>query len=192
MTGRTHDVAAFTALVIIFVLLPEIPSMTLATAVTAFGANFIGGLFPDIDQSTSDLWDNFRLGPVVKKIIVPRLGGHRNLSHSLLGFVIIGFLLDKLFILVSDIVLIDFDIVWWSFMIGVISHLFTDSMTKAVIPIFWPFKFTLGVPPIKRLRMKGGGFTENFIIFPGLFILSGYLLYMNQEKVLELFRMFGA
>lgn len=52
MTGRTHDLAAFTALTIAIATTP-IPHMSLATAIVAFSANMIGGLAPDIDQPTA-------------------------------------------------------------------------------------------------------------------------------------------
>jgi hypothetical protein len=42
MTGRTHDLAAFTALTFV-VATTVIPKISLATAMIAFGANMIGG-----------------------------------------------------------------------------------------------------------------------------------------------------
>lgn len=190
MTGRTHDLAAFTALVITFIFLSETPQMTLTTAIVAFGANFIGGLFPDIDQRSSDFWDNFRLGPVASRIIVPLLGGHRNVSHSLVGIGIIGFGAYWLLQFISTIVLVNVDmqIVWYAFMIGLIAHIFTDLPTKAGVPLLWPLKWNVGFPPIRALRITSGKFIENFVIFPSLLILTGYLLLQNQNKVLEFLR----
>jgi len=188
MTGRSHDLAAFTALTIIFVAMPTLPTMSFATAVTAFGANFIGGLFPDIDQKTSDFWDNFRLGPFIAKVICPALGGHRNVSHSLLGLVLIG-IGSKVFLqLLSAIVLIDMEIVWNAFMIGVVSHILTDLPTKAGVPLLWPLQWNMGIPPIRALRFESGEFVENFIAVPGMLLLTGWLLYSNQSRVLEFFQ----
>ena len=186
MTGRTHDLAAFTGLVIAFVYAPAIPAMSLETVVIALGANFIGGLFPDIDQPTSDFWDNFRLGPFVAKIIVPALGGHRHISHSFFGLVIIGlgssFLLDWIlpFILLN----INAEVVWISFMIGVVSHIVTDLTTKAGVPLLWPFDWKFGIPPMKSLRIVTGKFVEKWVIFPALLFVTGYLLFQHQDKVL--------
>lgn len=186
MTGRTHDLAAFTALVIAFVYAPVIPAMSIETVIVAFGANFIGGLFPDIDQPTSDFWDNFRLGPFVAKIIVPALGGHRHISHSFFGLVLVGLGLSFLLDLILPLVLLDIngDIVWNAFMIGMVSHILTDMPTKAGVPLFWPAKFKVGIPPFKSWRMDSGKFMEKWVVFPGLLILTGYLLYEHQEKVL--------
>lgn len=188
MTGRTHDLTAFTALLVVFLLLPEIPDMSFATAVAVFGFNFIGGLFPDIDQPTSDFWDNFRLGPFVAKVVCPALGGHRHFSHSVLGLVVIGWGSKQLFEPLSGIILIDFELVWWSFMIGVVAHIIMDLPTKDGVPLLWPVKVEIGIPPIKRLRMRSGKFTENYIVFPGFLLLTGYLLISNQEKIVQFIR----
>ena len=184
MTGKTHDLAAFTALTLVFIYTKDVPQMSVPTLVTALGANFVGGLFPDIDQPTSDFWDNFRLGPFVAKVVVPFLGGHRHISHSLLGLVLIGFGSAKLLDLLSNIILIDMNIVWYCFMIGIVTHLITDLPTKAGVPLLWPIKWYLGIPPFKFLRITGGKFIENLIIFPGLLIYTGYLLYQHQDKIL--------
>ena len=184
MTGKTHDLAAFTALTLVFIYTKDVPQMSVPTLVTALGANFVGGLFPDIDQPTSDFWDNFRMGPVVAKVVVPFLGGHRHISHSLLGLLLIGFGSAKLLDLLSNIILIDMNIVWYSFMIGVVTHLITDLPTKAGLPLLWPIKWNFGIPPFKFLRITGGKFIENFLIFPGLLIYTGFLLYQYQDKIL--------
>ena len=54
MTGRTHDLAAFTAMSYVLVTTP-LEQMTLATAIVAFSVNMIGGLAPDLDQSSAPL-----------------------------------------------------------------------------------------------------------------------------------------
>ena len=79
MTGRTHDLAAFTALNWVMVTGP-VPQMTLATALVAFSGMMIGGLTPDIDQPTADLWRRLPAGTIVGKILSPLFG--RSLSLS--------------------------------------------------------------------------------------------------------------
>ncbi len=192
MTGRTHDLAAFSLLVIAFVYWPTVPAMNLATAIAAFGANFIGGLFPDIDQPTSDFWDNFRLGPFIAKVICPALGGHRHISHSLVGLVLIGLIADGVIRLIDSLLTIEInaDIVWIAFMIGVVSHLLTDLPTKQGLPLLWPLKWTFGIPPIRALRFESGKFVENLLIFPALLLLTGYLLYSHQDRVLDFLQSF--
>ena len=185
MTGRTHDLAAFTGLVIAIIWLPQLPEMSLATAVTAFGANFIGGLFPDIDQPTSDFWDNFRLGPFIAKIVCPAFGGHRHFSHSLIGLVVIGGAIKLLLTLLATIILIDMEIIWYAFMIGMVSHLITDFLTKDGLPLLWPLKWKFGFPSFRFMRFESGKWVESLVIFPGLLLLTGYLIYQHQTKILD-------
>ena len=89
MTGRTHDLAAFTALGVI-VLSHPIENITLSTAIVAVVANMIGGIAPDIDQPTAPFWRNLPIGGIVGKTIAKLLGGHRSLSHSILGIFLFG------------------------------------------------------------------------------------------------------
>lgn len=52
MTGRTHDLAAFTALGIVVLANPP-GAITLSTAILAVFFNLVGGIAPDIDQPTA-------------------------------------------------------------------------------------------------------------------------------------------
>src|SRR5688500_1792810 len=111
MTGRTHDLAAFTALALV-VATTTIPKISLATVMVAFGANMIGGLAPDIDQPTARLYRNARGGTLLKKVITPLLGGHRYISHSLIGVIIFGFVVHEILAISSSFLIIDQSIVW--------------------------------------------------------------------------------
>jgi membrane-bound metal-dependent hydrolase YbcI (DUF457 family) len=88
--------------------------------------NFIGGLAPDIDQPTADLWNRLPAGGVWGRVFYKFLGGHRFISHSLLGVFLFGFLLHLLLNAMSSVVLVDMNVVWWSFMIGFVSHLLME------------------------------------------------------------------
>jgi inner membrane protein len=186
MTGKTHDVAALAALLGVLAWLPSLPAMTPATAVVAFAANFVGGLFPDIDQPTSDFWDNFRLGPYVAKIVCPALGGHRHISHSLIGYGLTGILSQLILGAVSSIVLLDMSPIWWSFMIGVTAHLLTDLPTKAGLPLLWPLRWKFGIPPWRFLRIESDSFLENWLVFPGFVFLCLWFLYTYDQHYLSL------
>src|SRR5258705_1088856 len=121
MTGRTHDLAAFTALSFV-VLTSVVPHMSLSTAIVAFSANMIGGLNTDIDQPTADLWHKLPAGGVYSRLFTPLLGGHRYISHSVSGILLFGFLSKILLQAMSTVLLTDMNIVWWAFMIGFLSH----------------------------------------------------------------------
>lgn len=189
MIGRTHDLAAFVALTGVVVYTP-LQEMTLATAIVAFGANFVGGLAPDIDEPTAAVWKRVRGGSVIGKLIAPILGSHRMISHSLLGTVAVGYLLKWFLALISTVLLVDMNIVWWAFMIGFVSHLVTDAMTKEGIPLLFPLPWNIGFPPIRSLRITTGGMVEKSIIFPGLILLEVYLIYANYEKLIEFFTVY--
>lgn len=186
MTGRTHDLAAFTALNLTFLMLQPFPDITLATALTAVGANMIGGLLPDIDNGTSDIWDKVRGGNILARLIRPLIGKHRMISHSILGMVLIGYLLDLLLSWMSTFFLVDMNVIWWSVMIGYLSHMITDSMTKQGVPWLFPIPIRFGIPPFEFMRMKTDGFIERFIVFPGLILLNGYMAYTNYDMYMKL------
>src|SRR3989344_918736 len=105
MTGRTHDLAAFTALTYTVATQP-LSQISLPTALVAISANMIGGLAPDLDQSTSSFWNKFRGGSLFSKLISPLLGGHRFISHSIIGVVIAGFLVEKLLNIMSSFLIV--------------------------------------------------------------------------------------
>jgi len=186
MTGRTHDLIGFTALTA-FVLYQPLQEMSLATGIVAFSANFAGALSPDLDEPTASAWKKIRGGSTFGKLLAPILGSHRMISHSLLGTLLVGYLLKLLLEAMSGVLLVDMTIVWWAFMIGYISHLISDAVTKEGIPLFFPIPINIGIPPFSSLRIKSGGLIEKSIIFPGFIIFEGYLIYANYEKVLEFF-----
>jgi inner membrane protein len=180
MTGRTHDLAAFTALGLTAILTP-LPHMSFGTLLIAVGANLAGGIAPDIDQPTAKFWNDIPAGSFLGRIIDPLMGGHRFLSHSLVGAGIFGFLFWWLLQLASHTLIVNNFIVWLSFMIGFFSHLLMDTITREGVPWFFPLPIRIGFPPIKSLRIKTGGIIEKCIIFPGLAIYNGYLYYSNYH-----------
>lgn len=186
MTGRTHDLAAFTTLTIM-VATQELPAMRLATVFVALAANILGAITPDLDQPTAQFWRDMPVGSIIGRIVHPLLGGHRLISHSLLGMAVIGYLLKLLLGRVGLVLLVDMNIVWWAFMLGYFSHLLVDTITKEGVPWLFPLPVRFGFPPFKALRITTGAWTEKFIIFPGLLILNGYLIYYHYSAFLHLF-----
>jgi inner membrane protein len=185
MTGRTHDLAAFTALGIIIVT-KTIPAMSLATVLVCIGANLIGGIAPDIDQPTAPFWRNLPIGHLLGKIFDKAMGGHRFLSHSLVGMAIFGFAWYYLLkVLHPSFPNLNMTFIWWSFMIGFFSHLIMDSFTKEGVPWLLPVPVKLGFPPLKTFRIKTGGIMETLIIFPGLFLVNGFLYYSHYSIFLR-------
>lgn len=188
MTGRTHDLAAFTALSYVVATQPLPQDITLATVIVAISANFVGGLAPDIDQSTATLWGRLRGGRIWGRILAPLFGGHRFISHSLLGIALFGVGAKFLLELMSPVLIVNMDVVWWSFMIGFISHLVMDTLSRDGVPWLFPIPIRLGFPPLRFLRMKTGGLLEKSFIFPGLIVLNIWIYYAYYGRFLEILK----
>src|SRR3990167_1970973 len=128
MTGRTHDLAALTLLNCVFITQPLV-NMSIPTAFISGGACIIGGLTPDIDQPTADLWRRLPAGSIIGRILSPLLGSHRMISHSFVGIAVFVFLSIKFLDAIRGVILVDMTIVWFGFMTGFISHLIIDVIT---------------------------------------------------------------
>ncbi len=187
MKARTHDLAAITLLAGVVLVQPNLPTMTLATVIVAVFANQLGGIVPDIDQPTAPFWRNLPIGGLFGKIIAKMLGGHRFLTHSLVGLGLLGFLVHLLLSVLQPIIPhIQIEYVWWAFMIGAISHLIMDTFTKEGVPWLLPIPVKFGIPPIKRLRITTGKAVENFVFVPILFILFASLCALKYNDLLAL------
>jgi inner membrane protein len=186
MTGRTHDLAAFTVLGVVALTSP-LPHMTLATGLVAIGANLLGGIAPDIDQPTAPFWRNLPVGRIFGKVFHMLAGGHRFLSHSILGIVLFGvgwhFFLQ---VLTPSFPHLDMNIIWWAFMIGFVSHLVMDMFTKEGVPWLLPIPVKFGIPPFKVFRITTGKFVERFVIFPGLFLVNVVFYCFYYGALMEL------
>ncbi len=188
MTGRTHDLAAITALGVIFVLRPE-QTITLSTAITAVLANQIGGITPDVDQPTAPFWRNLPVGGMFGRVIGRLLGGHRFLTHSIVGLVLFGYLAKLLLLFVSPLMpSVNIDLVWWAYMIGMVSHLLMDTFTKEGVPWLLPIPVKFGIPPIKKMRITTDKAVENLLVFPGLLAFNAVFYSVQHQRLLEILR----
>lgn len=186
MLARTHDVAAISALGIVYLARPE-TAITLSTALVALLANQIGGITPDIDQPTAPLWRNLPIGRHFGRLFSILTSGHRALTHSILGVIIIGFLAKSLLAFMHPIMPnIDIGLVWWAFMIGVLSHLVMDSFTREGVPWLLPIPIKFGFPPIKMLRIVTGKKIEKYIVLPALISFNIWLYANYSDQLLEL------
>lgn len=186
MKARTHDLAAATSLLAVMVVMPQLPTVTLATAVLAVFANQIGGILPDIDQPTAPFWRNLPIGGVIGRIVDKMLGGHRFLTHSLLGLVLVGFLFYWLLGVLHPIMPhVAIFYVWIALMIGMLSHLIMDTLTKEGVPWLLPVPVKFGFPPVKRLRITTGKWTETLIVVPILLVIAGTLVTTHYTELIS-------
>jgi inner membrane protein len=185
MTGRTHDLISFASLLTVTAASPP-TSLNLFTTISCLMGSVVGALVPDMDQATNRLWDLLPAGNFVGKILRHLMLEHRTISHSILGvylfYKLIVFLIPRLL----NPAYVNSQLVVASLMIGIISHLIADSVTKEGVPLFFPFKIKIGIPPIKALRITTGKFVESVIVFPGTLIYIFYLIYQRKEVFLSL------
>ncbi len=187
MTGRTHDLAAVTALGGLLIVYP-VGNVTLATAIVAFLANQIGGITPDIDQPTAPFWRNLPIGGYFGRMIGKMLGGHRFITHSLLGVALLGFLSKALLVFLHPLMpKVDITLVWWAFLIGVASHLIMDTFTKEGVPWLLPIPIKFGVPPLRKLRITTGKSMEK-LLFILLVAIDGFYLATHYQHLLTVLR----
>lgn len=185
MTARTHDLAAITALGLATLIEP-VQSLTLSTALVAILANQIGGIVPDIDQPTAPFWRNLPIGGVVGRFIDKLLGGHRFLSHSMLGVIVFGFLTNALLHALQPLMPhVNISLVWHAFMIGLLSHLAMDTFTKEGVPWLLPIPIKFGFPPLRSLRVTAGKHVETLLIFPGLLVVDIWLCASHYEQLVS-------
>ena len=192
MTGRTHDLAAMTALTIVYLANPIDP-IRLSTVILCIIANLVGGITPDIDQPTAPFWRNLPIGNIFGRTFGRLSGGHRFLTHSVAGVALIGFAAHWLLVFFTPVMgQIDTGYVWWAFMIGVVSHLFMDMFTKEGVPLLIPIPIKFGIPPLRRLRITTDKWVEKLVVFPGLLMINGLLFALNYQEALEILRRIGS
>ncbi len=182
MTSKTHEAGGVAGLMIGMLYL-GIPKISAITIIVALVANLVGSLMPDIDQNQNRLWDMIPGGNTIGKVAKKVFWGHRSLSHSIIGTMLVYFglkwLLPKLF----NHDFIDTNIILISAMIGFVSHLCLDFLTQEGLPLFFPLKWKFGFPPFKKLRIRTGRFVENWVVFPILLVISvGLIIYLAVSK----------
>ena len=188
MIGRTHDLAAITVLGVVFVLLPP-QALSLSTIIVAILANLIGGITPDIDQPTAPFWRNLPIGQFFGRIFGRLLGGHRFITHSLLGVGLITYLAHLFLVFLQPVLgSIDIGVVWWAFVIGILSHLVMDTFTKEGVPWLLPIPIKFGIPPVRAWRITTDKKFENFVVFPGLLVFNAWFYFQFYEEMVLLLR----
>lgn len=137
MNGGTHKLAGVCTGVIASSFLlnePYTSEKVLLTGVL-IGGSILGSLIPDIDHRQSKIGNKMK----ITSFIINKLCKHRGITHTPLLYMILSviFLLPTI---LSDNFLntFYFNLVFGIF-IGIISHLFLDSLTISGIPLLYPF-----------------------------------------------------
>ncbi len=177
MLGRTHELGGVVALLATDTAYGGIHTNS-PTALACLLVSIIGALTPDLDKPTSIIYKKIPAGSLIGHIINPIfIGGHRHISHSILGFAAFTYLSHKLLFLLPQLPGLQLQLIWYAYLIGIASHFILDAMTTEGIPLFFPFGFKFGIPPIKALRIKTGGIIEFVIVLPLLILAIGFYFY---------------
>ena len=166
MTYKTH---LSTGILFSSIYFLEIAKLSLSPTliILLILATIIGASTPDLDTPSGGLWQKMPAGGIISRIVNPIfIGGHRHLSHSIIGMVIFSFL----FYLFTRILPYPFltQYLMTAFIIGFLSHIFADLFTEEGVPILFPFGYHFGIPPapFESIRIKTGHWFENLIIYP--------------------------
>ena len=183
MLGRTHQVIGVAAglATVLFVSPSHYSPATFGAALVA--AHF-GALLPDIDQPASTIWRSLPGGRIAGAAVNPFLQ-HRNLTHSLLGAVLVAWGLHTLFAHFPSYWGVNTHEVWIVAMVGYTSHLIADMVTVEGIPLLFPYHKMFGIPPdpFAFLRIETGHWFENLIVFPAVNLLLLALVYINWPLI---------
>lgn len=190
MNARTHDAFAFASLITVAALVQPRP-MSVLTVFAAVVGNVIGSLIPDMDQASNRLWDLLPLGDHLAKVFRRLFYKHRTLSHSILGAIIIYYVLKFILPYILNPAHIDNEIVLFSIMVGYASHLVADSLTKDGLPLLFPINIDFGFPPLKFLRITTGSWVENYVVYPAVGIYLAWFIYEFQGPLAEIFKLIG-
>ncbi len=185
MTARTHDLFAFAFLVTAAVYAP--PSvLTVPTLFTSVVGNVVGALIPDLDQASNRLWDLLPGGNFVGRVFRHLFLGHRTISHSLLGGYLLFRLLEFSLPRIFNSNYVDIHVVLVSIMLGFVSHLIADGLTKEGIPLFFPLGLKVGFPPIRFFRVTTDSWVEHLIVLPLVLVYIGYFFVNHQGEFISL------
>lgn len=175
MKWKTHILTAW-FLFLPVVLINKYPTNEIAV----FGFFlFLGSLMPDLDTSGkikhSYIFGNLLplIALISNFILLPtRLMGwqkHREMTHSLLGMVVIGGFWSYLFSLFNLIAA-------QGIILGYFAHIFSDGLTKSGVPAFFPTEVRL------RGFFKTGGWTE--ILYVAMLIPYSIIIVYFQMQFL--------
>lgn len=153
-------------------------------------AVMVGALTPDLDQPTANIWRRLLGGNVVGNFFQFFSGGHRHLTHSLIGIAAVGWLLHWVatqMIVPAYVPTALF--IWKAFMVGYISHPIADTLTDRGVPWLWPLRWNLRVPPgPEQVRVTTDSLVEQVLVRAGVVALASLLLYRHWPILVNLFR----
>lgn len=170
MTWPTHTVFGISTLWLLTLVPPEELNYNFGTLA---GCATLGALLPDLDAAESKIKHVKILGTNIQPFrlpaqVVQRSEPHRGLLHSLAG--------------VGMVCLMAAPAVWWvrwapvgALLLGYVSHLVTDAMTKSGLRLLYPQPKRFHLLP-KAWRITTGSLAEEALLLPLAFLVMILLL----------------
>lgn len=188
MLGTTHQMVAL--LTALWWLITYPLSLGPVVGTMSVIAVMVGALTPDLDHPTANIWRRLLGGRAIGNIFQAFSGGHRHMTHSVLGMVGIGWLTHWLMLtLLTPSFHDEARVIWFAFMIGYISHPIADTLTDIGVPWFWPLKWHIRIPPgPEEVRVTTGSLVERLLVRGGILVAAGFLLSRHWPILLGLFR----
>jgi membrane-bound metal-dependent hydrolase YbcI (DUF457 family) len=119
----------------------------------------------------------------------PLLGGHRHLSHSLLGLALAALITRWLFLLQPYVpAYVDARVVWYAFLLAYASHILMDALTKDGVPLLFPWALSFGFPPLARWRVRTGSWREYLLVVPALVVILTWVVTTRLEPLVAALR----
>lgn len=188
MTGTTHQMIALVAAFWVLTAFPVTLGPVLG--ILAIFSIMSGALTPDLDHPATNMWRRMLGGNHIGNIFRAFAGGHRHMTHSILGIFLIGWALRWI---VFNIINTNFTtqalVIWYAFMIGYISHPIADSFTDQGVPWFWPFHFHIKIPPGPgEVRVTTDSYVERIIVRTAIIVIGVLLLQSNWQLLINFFK----
>jgi membrane-bound metal-dependent hydrolase YbcI (DUF457 family) len=165
-------------------------SVGFVVAIFCIIAVMVGAMTPDLDQPTANLWRKMLGAHALNSFFHAFSGGHRHITHSLVGIIGIGFIFRWLIThaLVAHLWPAA-NLIWIAFMIGYISHVAADTFTDRGVPWFWPLPWHVQIPPGSPiLRITTGSFVEVLLLRTALIIVAVLIATSHQTMVAAFFK----
>lgn len=168
MTGKTHRLIGVTSALGALLVFGDTANTNPATLVGVLVVAHFGSLWPDIDNTASDIYDSLPFVKHVRGLTSKVVFGHRNFTHSLAGLAGFGLLFNYLFQFFSPSWGLNTEWLLAAFIIGYVTHLLADMVTVEGLPLLWPWQAHFGFPPkpFDGIRIQSGEWFENIVIFP--------------------------
>src|SRR3990167_8536011 len=191
MTYKTHLSFGILFSAIYFLDIQRLELSAGLAAILVF-STLLGASAPDLDTPTGELWDKIPAGSILSRIINPVfIGGHRHLSHSLIGmgiFVWLFWLLLKFVTPLNSVFLILYSAKAVSaFALGFASHLFANSLTEDGVPLLFLLDYHFGIPPnpFAKMRIKTGQWFENLVVYPVVNLAIIAIIYQQYIRTIN-------